>query len=96
MALDLKSTDLNRSKFTEENVVKLREQFPHLDDETLARYLIAQNNDIAGAAKKLIKAEDLKTEYWYIKKSQCINEIITGPDASKRVFFRKGCFYKQC
>eukprot|EP00598_Pedospumella_elongata_P010771 CAMPEP_0184991298 /NCGR_PEP_ID=MMETSP1098-20130426/36208_1 /TAXON_ID=89044 /ORGANISM="Spumella elongata, Strain CCAP 955/1" /LENGTH=690 /DNA_ID=CAMNT_0027516699 /DNA_START=87 /DNA_END=2160 /DNA_ORIENTATION=+ len=78
MALDLKSTDLNKSKFTEENVVKLRDQFPHLDDETLARYLIAQNNDIAGAAKKLLKAEDLKTEYWHIKKSQCINEIITG------------------
>ena len=78
MALALKSTDLNRSKFTEENVVKLREQFPHLDDETLARYLIAQNNDIVGAAKKLLKAEDLKTEYWHVKKSQCINEIITG------------------
>eukprot|EP01032_Pedospumella_encystans_P022584 gene22584-25589_t len=78
MALDLKSTDLNRSKFTEENVVKLREQFPHLDDETLARYLIAQNNDIAGATKKLLKAEDLKSEYWHVKKSQCINEIITG------------------
>lgn len=78
MTLDLKSTDLNRSKFTEENVVKLKDRFPRCDDETLARYLIAQNNDVEGAATKLLKAEDLKTEYWHIRKSQCINEIKTG------------------
>jgi len=76
--LDLKSTDLNRFKFTEENVVKLKGVFPHLDDETLARYLIAQNNDLEGASKKLVKAEELKSEYWHIKKSQCIGEIKTG------------------
>ena len=74
----ISSTDLNRFKYTDENVIKLREHFPHLDDETLARYLIAQNNDIAGAVTKLQKAEALKAEYWHIKKSQCINEIKKG------------------
>ena len=78
MMLDLKSTDLNRFKFTEENVVKLKVEFPHLDDETLARYLIAQNNDLRSASMKLSKAEDLKAEYWHIKKSQCIGEIKKG------------------
>ena len=70
--------DIDRIRFSLHNVEVLRKQFPRLDDSTLARYLVAKNDNVNRAVEQLTKAEKLKRDYWHIKKEQCINEIKKG------------------
>ena len=42
---DIKSTEIGLDKFSLENLELMRQKFPGEDDETLARFLIARNND---------------------------------------------------
>lgn len=55
---NIKSTDIDPTKFTFENLVKIRAHFntdpeDTIDDSTFARYLIARNNDLALAIDQL-------------------------------------------
>lgn len=76
--LDISSTDINRSKFTIENHNELKKAFPQLDDTTIARYLIARNNDLAKATELLTKAQKWKAARYPVLKSDCLDEISIG------------------
>lgn len=44
---EVRSSDLNTNKYTFDALVAIREEFPDIDDETLARFLIARNGDLS-------------------------------------------------
>lgn len=76
--LSIKSADIDRNKFTEKNIIVMRTAFPGLDDDTLARYLIARNNDLDKAMEQLNRALAWKLAHYPILKESCIKEIRTG------------------
>jgi hypothetical protein len=78
MSLQLKCTDINPSKFSSENLASLKEQFPNKENDTLARYLVANNNAVDKAAQQLQRADALSEEYTNVSMKQCINEITKG------------------
>lgn len=77
-SITLKSTDIDRSKFTVENHNALKSQFPELDDDTIARYLIARGNDLSKATELLGKAQRWKAMHYPILKQDCLNELSKG------------------
>jgi len=76
--LVIKSQDIDINKFSESNVISMREQFPGLSDDVLARYLIARNNDLAKACEQLNRALDWQALHCPVMKSSCMKEISTG------------------
>jgi hypothetical protein len=78
MEVKLKCTDIDSLRYSAANVVTLREQYPNKSDDTLARYLVANNNDVVAASVQLQKADALSAEYANIKMSRCITEIAKG------------------
>lgn len=74
----IRSADIDRVKFTDENHHSLKSQFPHLDDDTIARYLIARNNDLGKATELLSKAERWRAMHYPILKQDCMNELCKG------------------
>lgn len=47
------SSDLNQTKYTFESLIAMRAEFPGMDDEALARFLIARNGDISKSVPML-------------------------------------------
>jgi hypothetical protein len=76
--IDIKSRDIDRSMFSEENFRALKGQFPNCTDETIARYLIARNNDLDKATELLTKAELWRSKQYPILKQDCIGEFRKG------------------
>lgn len=74
----IKSKDINRDLFSLENLNVLRTLFPSLSDDTLARYLIARNNDLAKSTELLTKAMAWRATHWPVLKQDCINQINKG------------------
>ena len=72
------SIDVDRSKFTDENLIVMRSHFPTLSDQVLAMYLIARQNDIEKAKHMLEKALRWKERRWPVLKRDCISEVNTG------------------
>jgi hypothetical protein len=72
------SEDIDPSKYSLENFYVVRQRFPELPDEMIARYLIARNNDVEKAIEQLEKANALRVANWPILKSSCINEMRSG------------------
>jgi hypothetical protein len=72
------SEDIDPSKYTLENFYAVRQRFPDLPDEMIARYLIARNNDVDKAIEQLEKANALRAANWPILKSSCFNEMKSG------------------
>lgn len=78
MDLQLRSTDIAKTRYSLDNLAKLKEQFPTKDNDTLARYLVANDNDASKAVEQLKKAEQLSSEYANISMNQCLKEIAKG------------------
>jgi len=76
--LVIKSKDIDLNKFSESNVIVMREKYPGLNDDVLARYLIARNNDLTKACEQLQRALEWKALHGPILKSTCIKEISSG------------------
>ena len=76
--LKLKCTDIDSRRFTYQNLAELKERYPDEENDTLARYLIANNDDITSTCTQLNKAISLREEYSGIKKASCFNEIAKG------------------
>jgi hypothetical protein len=76
--LVIKSKDIDITKFSESNVVTMRGQFPGLDDQVLARYLIARNNDLEKACEQLTRALNWQALHCPVMKSSCQKEIASG------------------
>lgn len=76
--LDIPSKDVNRSKFTIDNHNELKKSFPQLDDTTIARYLIARNNDLEKATELLTKAQKWKAARYPVLKADCTDELSIG------------------
>lgn len=72
------STDIDPSKYSAANLLKLREAFPELPDEALARYLIARNNNLQQATEQLTKAEKIRLDMFPVLKSACLKEMKIG------------------
>jgi hypothetical protein len=72
------SEDIDPNKYSLENFYAVREKFPQLPDEMIARYLIARNNDLEKALAQIEKAVGIRAANWPILKSSCINEMRTG------------------
>jgi hypothetical protein len=78
MNVTFTSEDIDQTRISTENLETLKQSYPLLDYETLARYLIANNNNVEAAEQQLRRADDLKREHWHVKKAQCIKEIAKG------------------
>lgn len=76
--LVIKSQDIDLNKFSESNVIAMKEQFPGLGDDVLARYLIARNNDLAKACEQLTRALNWQALHCPVMKSSCLKEISSG------------------
>ena len=76
--IKIQSEDIDRNSFSINNLSSLKESFPDLDNDTLARYLIAKNNDYIAAFDQLTRSENLRKEYTHVKKAQCLHEIAKG------------------
>jgi len=76
--LVIKSKDIDITKFSESHVVTMREKFPGLDDQVLARYLIARNNDLEKACEQLTRALNWQALHCPVMKSSCQKEIASG------------------
>jgi len=74
----IKSKDIDRSKFTDEKLRKMKEHFPHLDDDTLARFLIARNNKLKLAVPLLQGAESWRSLHYPILKMDCLEILSKG------------------
>ena len=76
--LVIKSKDIDVAKFSENNIVKMRASFPGLNDDILARYLIARNDDLTKACEQLQRAIEWKAAHYPILKASCLKEINSG------------------
>lgn len=77
-APEIYSSDIDQSKFGVEQLTQMREQFSGESDETLARFLIARNNNKEKAAELLVGHLFWKKENWPILKSSCLSELSKG------------------
>jgi len=76
--LVVKSKDIDSAKYTKEKLAKMKEQFPDVDNDTLARYLIARNNKMKQAVPLLQAAEAWRHVWRPILKEDCLSEIMKG------------------
>lgn len=76
--LSIKSQDVDQKAFSRDNLQRMKEAFPGVDNDTLVRYLIARKNDFEAAKEMLENAEKWRAENWPISKASCINEIRSG------------------
>eukprot|EP01039_Chlorochromonas_danica_P007570 gene7572-8370_t len=72
------SKDIDCSLFSAENHGKLKTSFPEVDDTTIARYLIARNNDLERAKEFLGKALQWRSRRWPVLKEECVNALKKG------------------
>jgi len=73
------SKDLKRDKFSDKYVRILKEKFSHLKNDDIARYLIANNNNLRGAEAQLERAEAWKKSgHWHVLKDDCLREVNKG------------------
>ena len=70
--------DINVQKMSKSSFESLKRNFPMKSNDTLARYLIANNDDPIGAGKQLQRADAHGREYSGIKMSRCRAEIEKG------------------
>lgn len=78
MNVHLKCSDIDRSRFSQPNFEALKEHYPSKDNDTLARYLVANNNDVDKAIAQLKRADELSKEFAQIGMSRCVTEIAKG------------------
>ena len=76
--LVIKSKDIDVTRFKEKYIVAMREKFPGVSDDILARYLIARNCDIPKACEQLQRALDWKAAHYPILKESCLKEVNSG------------------
>ncbi|KAJ1442075.1 CRAL-TRIO domain-containing protein [Ochromonadaceae sp. CCMP2298] len=73
----IKSKDVDRTKFSDENLLKLKELYPSMEWSELARYLIARGS-VEKATEQIQRALAWKDKNWPCLKSSCLTEISTG------------------
>eukprot|EP01031_Cornospumella_fuschlensis_P043466 gene43466-53142_t len=76
--MQIVSRDIDRYKFTFGNLEIMRSMFPDQSDETLARYLIARNNDVEKASTLLRGMVAWRSLYFPILKSSMPTEFPIG------------------
>ncbi len=76
--LEIKSIDINRGAITIENHNALKKLFPEVDDDTIARYLIARNNNLEKSTELLTKARTWRAKHMPVLKRDVIPELQTG------------------
>lgn len=76
--LVIKSDDIDKTRFSESHIIKMRERYAGLNDDILARYLIARNDDYAKACEQLERALQWKAQHFPILKTSCLKEINSG------------------
>ncbi len=72
------SVDIEPTKYTLENLQRMREAFPGVPDETLCRYLIARSNDYDKAYNFLSKVNRWKLQHWPVLQRTCGKEFSIG------------------
>ena len=74
----IKSKDVDLNKFTEENLIRMRQQFAGVCDDILARYLIARNDNFEQAAEQYGRALAWRAQSFPVLKASCLKEISSG------------------
>jgi len=72
------STDIDQTKFGNEEYQIMKSQFPGETDETIVRFLIARNNDVTKASAMLAAHIEWRKSNWPVLKNSCLNEINKG------------------
>lgn len=98
--LKIKSIDIDKNLITVENHNALKAQFPHLDDDTIARYLIARNNDLEKSTELMTKAQAWRNKHFPVLKMDGVSEMsngkfyVHGTDREGRpLLFFRGCLH---
>lgn len=76
--INITSTDIEKDKFSVENLLVMRERFPGHEDEELARFLIARKNDLEKASEQLQKRINFDATFLPISKEDCGKEFTAG------------------
>lgn len=74
----IRSTDIDHSKFGLDEYAIMKSQFPDETDETIVRFLIARNNNVAKAAEMLANHIEWRKTNWPVLRTTCLNEIRKG------------------
>jgi hypothetical protein len=74
----LTSTDIDQTKFGNDEYQIMKSQFPEETDETIVRFLIARNNDVTKASAMLTEHIEWRKSNWPVLKNTCMNEINKG------------------
>jgi hypothetical protein len=72
------SVDIEPEKYSLENLQRMRDRFPGVPDETLARYLIARSDDFEKAQAFLQKVMRWKSQHWPVLQRTCGKEFSIG------------------
>jgi len=76
--IEITSEDIDRSKFSFDNLKAMRTQFPTETDTTLARFLIARSDDLTKARDLLAKHLDWRKANLPVSKNDCLHEFNKG------------------
>lgn len=71
-------TDLDPNKWSFQAIIEMRIEFPDVDDNTLARFLVARNGDIKKAKLMLQTHLDWKSANWPVLKEEIAEEALKG------------------
>jgi hypothetical protein len=75
---DVTSKDIDTTKISPGNFVAMKATFPDIDDSTIARYLLARNNDLQKATDLLSKAAAWRAKRLPVLKQDCAEEVAKG------------------
>lgn len=75
---EIKSTDIDPSRFTPEALASMRAQFPAEGVEQLARFLIARNGDVGKAADMLRAHVAWREVNMPVSRESCLGELQKG------------------
>jgi hypothetical protein len=74
----VKAKDIDLTKFTVDSHRRLKAVCPDLDDDTIARYLVAGGNDVNQAQEMISKSKQWKSVHYPILKQDCLEELRKG------------------
>lgn len=72
--LEIETSDLDTNKYNYSTIVEMRRLFPSQDDLTLARFLVARNNDVVKATDLLTRHLQWRKNNWPILKEEVEEE----------------------
>lgn len=78
MSYKISSKEIDTAQFSEASFAALKSRFPDLEDEMIARFLIARNGDLQKSTDLLTKAMHWRSKRWPVLKQECVEQLSKG------------------